>query len=332
MLLGLDAMSIVLLVCGGLFASLAILGAGLVLFAVYMRKRVEAAVPPLGRFVQIGASRVHIVERGTGSTTLVLVHGLGAQLRNFTYALVEPLAANFHIICVDRPGCGYSTRPPQVSASLCGQADTIAQLLAALGVDRPIIVGHSYGGAVALALALNHPARVGGLALLAPLTHAQDAPPPAFRDLAIASRLLRSLVSWTVAIPASMAASAKIMDLVFRPDAVPADFATRAGGLLALRPGQIFAASSDMVGANDDLRWMVERYPTIRIPVGILFGRSDAILSYQDHGLAMQSRIAGLTLSLIDGGHMLPLAAPEQTARWIAEFAGQVPLNRAPER
>jgi pimeloyl-ACP methyl ester carboxylesterase len=313
-------MNPVLLIVVAVLAFLAMLGGGLVLFALVIRRRVEAAVPPLGRFVQIGDTRLHIVERGAGPP-LVLVHGLGAQLRNFSYALVERLAANFHVVCVDRPGCGYSTRPPTMPASLSGQAATIARLLAELRLDKPIIVGHSYGGALALALALNHPESIGGLALLAPLTHPQTLVPPAFRDFVIRSRRLRKLIAWTIATPIAIAASSKILDEVFRPDAAPADFDRAAGGLLALRPGHFFAASSDLVGVNDDLPGMVERYPSIRVPVGILFGRHDAILNYQDHGIAMQSKIRGSTVSLVDGGHMLPITAPDETARWIAEFA-----------
>jgi pimeloyl-ACP methyl ester carboxylesterase len=304
----------------GVLAFVAVLGVSLALFTSFIRRRVQAAVPPLGRFMQIGETRLHIVERGSGPP-LVLVHGLGAQLRNFTYALLEPLAANFRVICVDRPGCGYSTRPEGVSASLPGQAATIAKLLAELGLERPIIVGHSYGGALALALAVNHPDSVGGLALLAPLTHAQKEVPAAFRDLVISSRRLRQMIAWTIAIPVSMMTGQRILDLVFRPDAVPADFATAAGGLLALRPGQFIAASSDLVNVGEDLPGIEVRYSSIRVPVGILFGRSDGILSYQDHGVAMQSKIPGLILSLVDGGHMLPLSAPDLTAGWIAEFA-----------
>jgi pimeloyl-ACP methyl ester carboxylesterase len=157
------------------------------------------------------------------------------------------------------------------------------------------------------------------------LTQAEDAAPAAFRDLVIPSPRLRKLIAWTIAVPASMAAGAKILELVFSPDPVPADFATAAGGLLGLRPGQFFAASTDLMSVNDDLPAMMERYSSIRIPVCILFGRSDAILSHERHGIAMQSRIDGLTLSLVDGGHMLPLTAPEKTARWIAEFAGRMP-------
>jgi len=156
------------------------------------------------------------------------------------------------------------------------------------------------------------------------LTHVQTTVPAAFRQLVIASRPLRALIAWTLAVPASMAEGAKVMGLVFRPETMPADFGTAAGGLLALRPGQFFAASSDLSTVRDDLLGMVERYPSIRVPVAILFGREDEILSFEDHGLSMQSKIDGLTISLVDGGHMLPLVAPQLTARWIAELAGRV--------
>jgi pimeloyl-ACP methyl ester carboxylesterase len=318
-----DVVNAALIFCVAACALLAMLTAGCILFTMLIRRRVETAVPPLGRFVQAGGTRLHIVERGTGPA-LVLIHGLGAQLRNFTYALVEHLAADFHVICVDRPGCGYSARPSQVPATLPGQAETIAKLVQSLGLERPIIVGHSYGGAVALALALNHPGSVGGLALIAPLTHVQKAAPAVFRDLVIPSMFLRKLMAWTIAIPASMFASAKVLPAVFRPDPVPADFGTAAGGLLALRPGQFFAASTDLLNVNRDLWAMVERYPTIRVPAAVLFGRDDEILSYADHGISLQSKIEGLTLSLVDGGHMLPLVAARETARWIAEFAGRI--------
>ena len=208
-----------------------------------------------------------------------------------------------------------------MSASLSGQADTIAKLLTELRLEKPIVVGHSYGGTLALALALNHPESVGSLALIAPLTHLQTEVPPAFRDFVIRSAWLRKLIAWTIATPMGIAASSKILDEVFSPDAAPADFATAAGGLLALRPGHFIAASADLVNVSDDLPAMVQRYPSIRVPVGILFGRHDEILNYQDHGTAMQFLIKGSTVSLVDGGHMLPIVAPDETARWITEFA-----------
>jgi pimeloyl-ACP methyl ester carboxylesterase len=313
-------MSLALTVAAAVLACVACLAAGLVLFTRHVRDRAEAAVPPLGRFVDVGGTRLHIVERGSGPA-LVLVHGLAAQMRNFTYALVDLLAKKYHVVCVDRPGCGYSTRPVHVPATLIGQADTIAKLVASLKLDKPVIVGHSYGGALALAMALNHPDCVGGLALIAPLTHPQNAVPAAFRDLVIHSRWVRQLVGWTLATPVSMLSGTRALDLVFAPDAAPADFSTAAGGDLWLRPGQFIAASADLVGVNGDLPHMVRRYGSIRVPVAILFGRGDRILSHEDHGIAMQSKVDDLVLTLVEGGHMLPLAAPGPTAAWIDEFA-----------
>jgi pimeloyl-ACP methyl ester carboxylesterase len=322
-------MSLAWTVAAGFLGFLAILAAGSALFTEYIRRRAEAAVPPLGRFVQIGGTRLHIVERGEGPP-LVLVHGLAAQLRNFVYGMVEPLAEKFHVVCVDRPGCGYSARPAQVPASLSGQAETIAKLVASLGLEKPIIVGHSYGGALALSMALNHPESVGGLALIAPLTHPQSMVPSAFRDLVIHSRRLRKLIAWTFATPVSIASGAKTLDLVFRPDAAPADFPLAAGGVLWLRPEQFIAASCDLVSVNDELPQMVQRYRSIRVPVGILFGRDDNILKPEEHGNAMQSKVDDLTLTLVEGGHMLPIAAPKLTARWVDEFAQRVLERRRP--
>jgi pimeloyl-ACP methyl ester carboxylesterase len=95
------------------------------------------------------------------------------------------------------------------------------------------VVGHSLGGAIALTMALEHPQQVAGLALLAPLTHIREDVPPVFKGLTIQSPLMRKLVAWTLAIPASIKKSAATLEAVFGPEAVPKDFATRGGGLLS---------------------------------------------------------------------------------------------------
>jgi pimeloyl-ACP methyl ester carboxylesterase len=300
---------------------LAAAGGALVLFTWYTRRRIEAALPPRGSFVTVAGSRMHIVRRGAGRP-LVLVHGLGAQLGNFTYALTKRLEAHFHLICVDRPGCGYST--PLTPSALAHQASAIAALLETLDVQKPIIVGHSYGGALALALALNHPERVAGLALIAPVTHVQPRTPAPFRGLLIPSPLLRKIVAWTLAAPLGMVQGRRLLEQVFHPEPVPRDLGSAGGGLLALRPQHFITACTDLVNLKTDLPQIMPRYSSIRVPVGILFGRSDAILSPSEHGYSMEGKIPGLIVSVIDGGHMLPITAPDPTARWIAEFAERV--------
>ncbi len=82
----------------------------LVGFAAYTARRVETADPPRGRFLELDGCRIHYIDEGAGPP-LFLIHGLGGQLRNFTYALVGRLSDEFRVIAVDRPGSGYSTRP-----------------------------------------------------------------------------------------------------------------------------------------------------------------------------------------------------------------------------
>lgn len=304
-----------------------IVAAGLVLFTAFIARRVEAALPPAGRYIEIDGARTHYVEMGAGPA-IVLVHGLAGQLQHMTYALADSLKDKYRVICVDRPGCGYSVRPSGASARLPAQADTIAGLIRALRLDRPVLVGHSLGGAVALATALGHPDCVGALALVAPLTHPQPDPPPALRHLAVASPLVRRIIAWAVATPFAMRFGAKALVDVFGPNPPPLDFGTRGGALLGLRPSAFYEASCDIVAVNDDLPDMVGRYPTLDLPVGILYGAGDRVLDPKIQGEPMLRAIEGLTLEQIEGqGHMLPLTATERTAHFIGEVAGRV---RAP--
>jgi pimeloyl-ACP methyl ester carboxylesterase len=114
----------------------------------------------------------------------------------------------------------------------------------------------------------------------------------------------------------------EVLAFVFGPETPPQDFAMKGGGLLGLRPGSFYSASTDMVAVNDDLPSMVLRYSTLNMPVSILFGAEDRILDYSSHGTALQAKLAGAELKLIPGrGHMLPVTAPEETAEWIRATA-----------
>jgi pimeloyl-ACP methyl ester carboxylesterase len=283
---------------------------------------VEAALPPAGRFVDVPGARLHVVERGQGPV-LLLVHGLAGQLCHFTYGIVDQLATQYRVVAVDRPGSGYSVRSPGTSAALGAQADVLAALIEALQLGRPVVVGHSLGGALALALAQRHPQRVAGLALVAPLTHMVQGVSPAFKGLEITKPWLRTIVAWTLAVPVSIAKRDELLGMVFGPEAVPRDYATRGGGLLGLRPSHFIAASTDLVAIPEDLPGIMQRYGTMQLPVSILFGRSDRLLNPHDQGEALAAELPGAQLTLVDGGHMLPITAPERTAQFIREAAAR---------
>jgi pimeloyl-ACP methyl ester carboxylesterase len=296
------------------------IAAGLLLFTIHTVRQVEAALPPTGRFIDVPGARLHVVERGEGPA-LLLVHGLAGQLCHFTFGIVDELAAQYRVVAVDRPGSGYSVRTPGASAALGAQADVLAALIAELGLKRPLVVGHSLGGAVALALAQRHPERVAGLVLVAPLTHPVREMSPVFRGINIAKPWKRILVAWTLAVPFGIAKRDEVLDMVFGPESVPSDFATRGGGLLGLRPSHFVAASTDLAAIPTDLEGMTQRYATMRLPVSIVYGRDDRILNPREQGEALAAKLPGATFTLIDGGHMLPVTAPGAIAQFIREAA-----------
>lgn len=295
-----------------------------VLFTAYVARKVEALLPPVGRFVDVPGARLHVREFDGGdpdAPAILLVHGLAGQLAHYTYGVTGRLQGRHRVVAVDRPGSGHSTRAPGTPADLRTQAAILAALIERLGLERPLVVGHSLGGALALALALDHPRHVGALALVAPLTHMQDQVPPVFEGLTILSPLWRTIVAWTLAIPAQIKNSRAMLDAVFAPEPVPRDFDTRGGALLGLRPGAFLGASDDLRALPDCLPAQQTRYAELDLPVAILYGKDDRILDPRTHGQALADKVRGARLDLIEGGHMLPVTNPEATAAFIAAAA-----------
>ncbi|HWN74738.1 MAG TPA: alpha/beta hydrolase [Candidatus Udaeobacter sp.] len=293
---------------------------GLVIFTAVTARRVEQALPPRGQFIEVSGARIHYLDKGAGPP-LVILHGLGGQIGNFTYALLEQLTDEFRVILMDRPGSGYSRRAPGATGRLTEQASIVTEFIRKLGLQRPLLVGHSLGGAIALGVALDHPEAVKGLALIASLTHVPKQVPAPFRALDIKSDFLRWLVAWTVATPIGIRRGKAVLDAIFSPDPAPADFPIRGGGILGLRPRSFYNTSSDMRAVNLDLGKLVARYSSLRVPVRILYGTSDQVLDHQLHGEALKAKSSMVSVEFVPGGHMLPISAPDLTAKFIKAAA-----------
>ena len=313
-----------------LLGVLALVVPALVLFTAVTVRWAERAVPPSGSFVDLGGAKIHYADRGSGPP-VVLIHGLSGTGRNFTHSLSEHLERDFRVLVVDRPGAGHSTRRQSSPPGPLGDADVVASFIRTLGLERPILVGHSLGGAVALATAIRHPELIGALALVAPLTHPQDTPPTVFRGLTLVSGPFRHVLAWTLATPITVLVRPMALKVIFAPEPVPPDFGTAGGGYLALRPEQLVGASADLLALTEDLPWLLDRYRSLRLPVGILHGTGDRILDPLVHSRGMADQLPHLQLELVAGGHMLPLTQPERVAEFVRKVAQgeQPPTHRA---
>lgn len=303
-----------------ILGALAIVLAALAWFTWRSARRIGRLLPPRGRFVEVPGARLHVHETGSGPA-LLLVHGLAGQMAHFDYGVAAELAQRFRVIAVDRPGSGHSERGDAGAADVSSQAAALAALVERLGLERPTIVGHSMGGAVALAMALEHPRSCGALALIAPLAQAPAAPQPVFKALTIRNDLLRTLFAHTLALPGGLAASGKVLEAVFAPEKAPADFTVKGGGLLSLRPRQFLAASGDMQAVPAHMPVVAARYRELALPVGVLYGREDALLDWRANGQALVEQIPGAWLELVEGAHMLPVTQPQLTAAFVERVA-----------
>lgn len=307
-----------------LVTSLAVLAAVLAVLAALnlaVVAFIERLVPPIGDFVTIDGVRLHIVDKNPGAGAkappLVFIHGLLGQLNHFDYALAQKFPER-RVVLIDRPGCGFSKTAKDFT--FAGQAALIEQALDRLGLEKPVIVGHSLGGAVAVALALKCREKLSGLALIAPLTQLIAAPPPAFSWLFKRSRTFIAIGAWTLGPILTLLRAEDTRDKVFAPDAMPTDFWSRGGGLLGLRPTALLTAAGDIVTQPHDLPRMLLRYGGLELPIGVLFGAQDKVLDPEFQGAGFCDHAPEAEFELIQGGHMLPVSAPEACENFIRKI------------
>ena len=131
--------------------------AAITAYNIYRARKAEHEHPPTGRFVTVDGVRLHYIEKGEGPP-VVLFHGNVVTAEDFrTSGVLELLASRHRVIAFDRPGFGYSDRPQMAQLGVRGRRPTFFEMRLTLGINRPVVLGHSWGAAVALALALNHP-------------------------------------------------------------------------------------------------------------------------------------------------------------------------------
>ncbi len=284
----------------------------------------ERVVPRSGRVVEVNGGSIHYQTFGPeDGRPVVMIHGLSGQLQHCTYSLTAELEGQYRLIVLDRPGCGYSTRNETRLGELPEQARMIWDALSKLGVNRPLLVGHSLGGAVSLAMALQQPDNTAGLALLCPATAPQTEVPPMFKGLEVRTTWLRRFIGQTIAVPAAVATRDKVLGAVFDPEPISDEFMTRGGGQLGYRPVSFVTASEDLLGYEATMEAQAARYDELNMPRGLLFGDADAVLHPDTHGRPMQKY--GFVYEELPGlGHMFPLTRPRETADFIRRIAAQV--------
>ncbi len=274
-----------------------------------MRERAtEADYPPEGLFVTVEGVKLHAVVRGKGPD-LVLLHGASGSVRDLSFGFIDALAARYRVIAIDRPGLGWSEPGPGTD-HISAQARLLREAAAELGATRPIIFGHSYGGAVALAWAVDAPDSVAALVLASAVSHPWDGDVPFLYKVAanpVAGPLtVTGISAW---VPEGYVTDQ--VNAVFLPQTVPPGYDEHFGPMMSARAAAFRANSEQRVTLKEDVRAQVAQYPAIAVPVEILHGDSDPVVYASVHSEPLAREVPGARLTILPGvGHM-----PQHTAR-----------------
>jgi pimeloyl-ACP methyl ester carboxylesterase len=304
-----------------LTAAAAVISA-LALSALANRRLAKKAVrdnPPCGHFLVIDGVRLHYLERGVGEP-LVLLHGNGSMIQDFdSSGLIDLAARNYRVIVFDRPGFGHSDRPRSRVWTPTAQAELINNALHRLDISRALVLGHSWGASVAVALAVRYPTLVRGLVLASGYYY-----PTARADVPLllpALPLAGDVICHTVSPIASRLMWPMLMKKIFGPQAVPSKFDAFPKEM-AVRPSQIQSSAAESALMIPNALEFKDRYSELQMPVSIVAGEEDRLISIDKQSRRLHEAIAQSGFHPIPGnGHMVHQTATRSVMSAIDEVS-----------
>ena len=283
----------------------------------YKTKQVQRENPPKGKFIDVDGVRLHYLDKGEGEP-LVLLHGNGTMAEDYVISTVfEHAAKNYRVIVFDRPGYGYSERPAGQIWSATAQAQLLHKALAQLNIERPIIVGHSWGTLVALSMALEQPSQVRSLVLLSGYYY----PMPRL-DVVLAAPMAIPLIGHLLRYTVSPLMGRMLWPLavrkLFLPSEQPSRFKAKFPVWMALRPSQLRANAGDGALMVPEAARLTERYRELRLPIVIMAGSGDLLAIPKLHSERLHDEIKHSKLIMTHGdGHMIHQLAPHEVLKAI---------------
>jgi pimeloyl-ACP methyl ester carboxylesterase len=279
-------------------------------------RRTERKHPPEGSFLVVDGVRLHYSDRGAGSP-VVLIHGNAVTGHDWNTSGVAELLLHTHrVIIFDRPGFGHSERPRGRLWTAAEQAELLHKALLQLGVERPVVVGHSWGTLVALALAVRHQTDITGLVLLSGY-YFWTVRPDVVLVAPGALPVLGDVLRYTVSPILGWLQMPLLKRAMFSPGPVPPRFQAEYSSAMALRPSQIRATSVDgalMIPAALNLR---RHYKNMTLPVVIFAGDGDKVVFHR-RSKQLRDGIPGSRLEIVKGaGHMVHHVATRQVAQAV---------------
>jgi pimeloyl-ACP methyl ester carboxylesterase len=268
-----------------------------------------------GEFIDVGGVRLYYYaagSRGTGEP-IILLHGFPTSGHLWS-DLVPLLPKGHRVVVLDLLGFGRSDSPGAADLSLLGHATRVVRLMDALRIDRATLIGHHMGGAIAQCVAINWPARITRLGLVASTGF----------DITVTGTfaLARAFLPLTSVVPHRLLLRAMARDLNHRycdtergrhsVEQYLRPFTSAGGHRSFLRHLSAFAE-----GETNEL---ATRLTDVSVPVALVWGSDDAFVP-PSLARRLRERIPRATLDIIDHvRHFTPEEAPERVATVVGEL------------
>jgi len=236
---------------------------------------------------------------------ILLIHGAAANSADMEISLVPHLNEDYRVVAYDRPGLGRSEGRPDGAGTLAMQADAAAAVIRARGLERPVVVGHSFGGSVALRLALDHPDLIGGLVLISAPSHEWPGDGVSWYNYWSTAPVIGSIFN-NIAVP--LVAPGQLENAThgaFKPQSPPENYAERAETARLFEPASFRANADDIIGLKAEIIEQSEHYGRFDFPVAIFHGDADTTVWAEYHADRMAEQIDDSRLVILPGmGHM----------------------------
>ena len=287
----------------------------------------QRAYPAPGRMIEVAGATLNVVDigpRDPPGPPVVMIHGASSNLEVMRQPLGEMLASNHRVILIDRPGHGWSTRARRRDSTPAIQGRMIDEALEKLGVGPAILVVHSWSGALGARMALDYPARVAGLVMLAPVAYPWRGGIGWYTKL-ITIPVIGPLLAYTITLPLGHFLAGPGARGVFLPQVMPDGFVGNTATALLLRPREFLANARDIVTLRAAVEEQAPRYGDIRVPTVVISGEIDKTVTTNIHSRPFAKAVPNAKLIVLpDVGHMVQNAAPELVISEIEAMVGKI--------
>ncbi len=278
----------------------------------WLRRQIGRRYPAIGTFFDHPRGRLHVIEAGKASATargpaIVLIHGASGSARDMLSAFAPHLSHYAWLHAIDRPGIGYSRNsvPDARLSSPEVQADIINDYIVARGLERPVIIGHSWGGSVAQCYAQKYGSEAAGVISLCPPLYPWEGR-GSWYEYVTTTRILGPLISHTLLTKYGRTQIQAGIERNFYPEVAPEHFAETIGAALILQPAPFRTNAIYGLALSTHLARLSADYQMPSCPFILASGDHDHTVSFKRNSLRYHQAFPDSELMVFKGaGHMI---------------------------